>query len=901
MSNKIRIFLRAISLLALIVSFIPLNHAAYAAPPLPPVDVFQLPWEQGLAWVALDGFDNGSDRHLGSPHNYLNGGAIDFAPRANMVKGEDTSKFWVTAAAAGTVYEISKCHLKIVHANGWTTEYQHLANFQVKLNDVVARNQKLAIIANASTQPVCPGSEPPDIPHLHFSLRPNMVGATFAGWEFRYNSFWNNTTFRKGGTTVGLFKPLLNVLDQPAPTPTPTSIVTATPQATSTPNATQATSTAIAQQTNTANAQATLTAIAQQTGTPGGQPTFTPTLPPTPTAPSGPYASTTVNPTSVNVGETAQASVSLNNVPSEGYTSAEFSCVYDANLLEVSGIAFANLFGADPATIINGPQGGSFIAAIAGSQDNKATTSGVVFTFDVKALMGAQATINCIARVSKGDNVLTSLPSLGSVLEILGLTPTPTITPFPPSFTPTIPPAACDKVEFIADINVPPGTVMSPGAAFTKTWRLKNIGTCAWTTSYQMVFFSGEQMGALSAVNFAINVAVGQVVDVSLNMTAPSAPGSYRGNWMFKNANGALFGAGAQANEPLFVDITVSGPTATPGAPTSTPLPTFTATPTLPTNDWLTFANLAYAFEFKYPPQGIIADGRTDNFARIDLPFAPGTNLSEKYLEAVVGENVTDCRSPLQTQDPGVTVTINGISFLKQTGEEGAAGSIYQWVAYSTLRNGVCVSLNFILRSHNPDVFPTPPPVFDYAAESAVFGQIVGTYSWLALTPTPTPIATGSPIPTATQTPAPASSPTPSGNNGAVAGQITASKPVIVNVYDASTILVATMETNLDGQFRLEVPPGAYTVVAIGPGFLHAQGTVTITSGNTIILPPIILPAGDIDANNVIDQFDALTIGMNYNSTIPEAADLNNDGLINVLDLEALAKNYRKTGPVAWQ
>ena len=29
--------------------------------------------------------------------------------------------------------------------------------------------------------------------------------------------------------------------------------------------------------------------------------------------------------------------------------------------------------------------------------------------------------------------------------------------------------------------------------------------------------------------------------------------------------------------------------------------------------------------------------------------------------------------------------------------------------------------------------------------------------------------------------------------------------------------------------------------------------------------------------------------------------DLNNDGIINVLDLEMLALNYRKTGPVVWE
>jgi len=67
------------------------------------------------------------------------------------------------------------------------------------------------------------------------------------------------------------------------------------------------------------------------------------------------------------------------------------------------------------------------------------------------------------------------------------------------------------------------------------------------------------------------------------------------------------------------------------------------------------------------------------------------------------------------------------------------------------------------------------------------------------------------------------------------------------------------------------------------------------------MLPPITLIAGDIDNNHVIDQFDALTIGMNYNKAVPAEADLNSDGIINVLDLELLAKNYRKTGPIAWE
>jgi hypothetical protein len=67
-----------------------------------------------------------------------------------------------------------------------------------------------------------------------------------------------------------------------------------------------------------------------------------------------------------------------------------------------------------------------------------------------------------------------------------------------------------------------------------------------------------------------------------MNMVAPTASGSYRGYWMFKNSNGSLFGIGAQANQPWWVDIKVTGgPTVTPGAPTPTPGgPTSTPPPT---------------------------------------------------------------------------------------------------------------------------------------------------------------------------------------------------------------------------------------------------------------------------------------------------------------------------------
>ncbi|HEU0294198.1 MAG TPA: carboxypeptidase regulatory-like domain-containing protein [Anaerolineales bacterium] len=391
-----------------------------------------------------------------------------------------------------------------------------------------------------------------------------------------------------------------------------------------------------------------------------------------------PSVSTNVSPASLNVGESALATVSLNNVPAAGYTSAEFTCTYNATLLAVSNITIGSLFGADAAAAVNNPQNGSFIVAIAGSNGNKATTSGPAFTFTVTALQAGQSTVECTVRVSQGNNVLTPLSSTGTAVTITGSAPTATQTSTPvesPTPTGTLPTATSTPVES----PTPTGTLP----------------------------------------------------------TATSTP--------------------------------VESPT-----PTGT-LPTATSTP-------------------------------------VESPTPTGT-------------------LPTATSTPVES--------------------------------------------------PTP----------------TGTLPTATSTPVESPTPTGT-LPTATSTPIPSPTPLPAGT---LNGQVLAGKPVTVNLFDATNTLVATVPANPDGTFSLTAPAGTYAVVATAPGFLSTAGSATITSGGTTSLPNVTLLAGDIDGNNVIDQLDAMTIGMNYNTATPAAADLNNDGTINVLDLELLAANYRETGPIVWQ
>jgi hypothetical protein len=135
-------------------------------------------------------------------------------------------------------------------------------------------------------------------------------------------------------------------------------------------------------------------------------------------------------------------------------------------------------------------------------------------------------------------------------------TPAPTATTAPTP-TPTARPTPCDWAQFVKDITVSDGTGFSPGSKFTKTWRIKNIGTCTWTNGYNLVFASGDQMGAPSVVALPGTVRPGETIDVSVNLTAPTKVGKYRGYWQLRNADGVLFGLGSDAKDRFYVDIQV--------------------------------------------------------------------------------------------------------------------------------------------------------------------------------------------------------------------------------------------------------------------------------------------------------------------------------------------------------
>lgn len=134
---------------------------------------------------------------------------------------------------------------------------------------------------------------------------------------------------------------------------------------------------------------------------------------------------------------------------------------------------------------------------------------------------------------------------------------TSTNTPLPAT---SVPATGCYQAYFVADISVPDNTQMTKGQTFTKTWRIRNNGTCTWTSDFDIVYTSGTNLANVSSVDMPKEVKPGETVDISIPMTAPSSDGSYRSSWVIKASNGYSFGVNGNANSagvPIFALIRV--------------------------------------------------------------------------------------------------------------------------------------------------------------------------------------------------------------------------------------------------------------------------------------------------------------------------------------------------------
>lgn len=767
--------LRIVVLLILLTSFVPLSNTVKASPQsvTPPVDMFQLPWEQGLSWVAYGGLDNGIRRASSSPHNYKMGGAVDFAPHVNMVVGEDTSNFWVVAAAAGTVKTVTSCYVIIDHGNGWLTEYWHLANIQVQLAQQVSRNQRLGVIADNKLFPVCTGNEHPG-PHLHFVMRPIMKDTKFSGWTINYNIITNKTTFTKNGKTVDLLQPILNI------------------------------------------------------------PSLQVVL-------RGPIVWDTLYKGSIDAYRYEKWPLQLTEQTKFDLTVTPVAVgvIPLIVLLNANGVEIARGTGALSSTQPAGayfvqiqPQAGSgFYNLIAHRDGGTGATSTPASATGTPVGTGSPTPTGTI--VSTNTVVVTNTP-------VPSATPAVTNTPVP---TDTI---TATSTTILTNTPTPTETLAASSTPSTADTPVV-INTSTPTGTF-----------AFTSTPIITDTVTATVTSTSVFTDTPTPTGTL----VPTNTPTPFFTS-------VFTDTPVATNTFIPSTNTPTPTGTLVATNTpIPT---VTAITGPYVLTSPNPLSLVIGD----------------TSLVTVSLNNIPAQGYTSTEFTC-TYNPNL-VEVSNISVLGLFGLDAASGIFGP-------QNG-----SFILgiAGSNGNKATTSGAAFTFNVKGLQVGQTAiectarvsdGQNVLQSILSIPANLTVVGIAPTSTSVPTSAS----------VIGQVLASKLVTVRLYNPDNSIAATVIANPDGTFGITAPGGTYTIVATAAGFLSAQGSVTLVNGSVRSMSTVSLIAGDVDGNSFIDQLDALTIGMNYNNSAPAAADLNNDGVINVLDLGILAGNYGKSGALAW-
>jgi hypothetical protein len=216
--------------------------------------------------------------------------------------------------------------------------------------------------------------------------------------------------------------------------------------------------------------------------------------------------------------------------------------------------------------------------------------------------------------------------------------PLPTFTPYATLVPTAIP---CYSIGFIKDVTIKDGTNINQGVDFTKTWRLQNLGSCTWTTSFKLVYVSGKQMGAASSTALPKSVAPGGLVDVSVDMTAPSSNGTYQGYFKLKAADGTVFGLGGIGGIAFWVKIVVATPTAVPVLFAVTNVSNWTVTPNCGS-----------------PSVTFTADIKTNAAGRVDFHWIFDNNGTK-----ITGPSGHVDFSKAQTKTVTVTWDLSGLGF----------------------------------------------------------------------------------------------------------------------------------------------------------------------------------------------------------------------------------------------
>ena len=158
------------------------------------------------------------------------------------------------------------------------------------------------------------------------------------------------------------------------------------------------------------------------------------------------------------------------------------------------------------------------------------------------------------------------------------MTSSPTDTTTTPTGTAVSSSTCTNLASFEYDKTIPDYSHMDPRDIFTKIWRVKNTGTCSWSSSYMAVYAGGDHLGVTDSVALS-DTAPGASLDISMDMAAPASDGTYKVFYELKDPSGNAMTI--DSGNTIWTIITVGKvvvySTAVPTATSGTPHPTVVA------------------------------------------------------------------------------------------------------------------------------------------------------------------------------------------------------------------------------------------------------------------------------------------------------------------------------------
>jgi hypothetical protein len=112
-------------------------------------------------------------------------------------------------------------------------------------------------------------------------------------------------------------------------------------------------------------------------------------------------------------------------------------------------------------------------------------------------------------------------------------------------------PPCQNGLAFLADISIPDGTIVAPGAMINKSWEVENIGSCSWNADYSIRHVGGSNLGSDTTLPL-YPARSGTRAVISIQFTAPTESGTIHSAWRAYAPDGQPFG------DAIYLQINVS-------------------------------------------------------------------------------------------------------------------------------------------------------------------------------------------------------------------------------------------------------------------------------------------------------------------------------------------------------